>query len=780
MSLFSFLFRLTLGSRLPITDGTLSVSGVRNQITIRRDKYGIPYINAENDQDAWYGLGFCQGQDRAFQIEGMLRSSRGTLSEIAGEKTLPADRLSRRIGFRHSANLHLNVLDPEIREILESFARGITDGFRIGCRRKPHEFILLNIRPTKVTSTDVLAISKLHAFMLSSNWDVELSRYQILLGDGPEAVTDLNPNYPDCHPHVYTCRKDSSRTSAAVLAEDLETLRASVGGSGCSNAWAISGSRTTSKRPILANDPHLKPTMPSHWYLAQISTPEWSVAGATLVGIPTFPSGHNGFAAWGITAGLADNTDLYLEKIGPDGTSVLEENQFSPCESRKEIISVKGKPSVVEDVLMTQRGPIVGPAIGDLSGISLRASWLDTLPFRGLLVLPRINSFEQFRHAFREWQSPSLNMIYADISNTIGWQLVGDVPQRRKGSGALPQPGWDINSGWLPTPVAFEDMPQTSNPEIGVVVSANNQPSGNVDRPFLGIDWMDGYRAIRILESLDSRQHWDVEGTQKLQTDQFSVPWREIRDIVLTTTPMNTNSKLALHLLNDWDGNVTPDSIGASVFELFIAELSRRVARAKAPNSWEWALGKSTNPLKPLTFLVSRRVGHLVRLLSDQPPGWFKKDWPHTIEKSMTSAVETLKISFGTNPSEWKWGSVRPVVFKHPLGEVRFCGSIFNRGPISIGGDTNTISQVATHPINPISDPSAVASLRMVIDVGNWNKSRFVLPGGQSGNPFSPHYDDQLKLWVHGKNIPIFWSQNQIQQQSKTTLNLIRQTKPLT
>ena len=522
MSIHRLLFRLLLGRRLPVTAGTLNVPGVTRPVVIRRDGYGIPYIEAEEDEDAWYGVGFCQGQDRAFKLEVLLRVARGTLAEIVGPRALPIDRLSRRIGFFHSAQPQLEVLDPKIRGIMEAFARGVTDGSRLGCRRPAHEFTLLRTRPTLYTAADVLATSKLQSFALASNWDVELARLHILKADGAEALKALDPAYPEWLP-LSTPPGTKAGREMDRLAEDLVALGTTVSLGGGSNNWALAPSRTATGRAILASDPHLAPILPSQWYLAHVRTPEWTVAGATFVGAPVFPVGHNDVAAWGATAGMVDNTDLFLEQLGPDGRSVREGDRFVSCEIREETIRVKGAPEIVEQVVVTPRGPIIGDALDDsLGAISIRATWLDPRPVNGLLTAHRARSFEEFRRAFEQWPSTSLNMVYADTSGTIGWQLVGEAPRRRKGFGTIPLLGWDLDAGWEDTPIHFDDMPHVVNPDGGVLATANNRPTRTDEGPFLGTDWIDGYRAARIFEALEAGHEWDLDGVSALQTDQES------------------------------------------------------------------------------------------------------------------------------------------------------------------------------------------------------------------------------------------------------------------
>ena len=772
MNVHRFLFRTLLGRRLPRTSGTIEVPGISSAVTIRRDTYGIPYVEAESDEDAWYGVGFCQGQDRAFQIDSMARVARGTLSELVGKPGLLVDRLSRQVGFSRGTAEQLDVIAPHIRKVLDSFARGVTDGMTLGSKRRAHEFVLLRCKPTPYTAADVLAVGRLQAFVLALNWDIELARYHILKMDGPQALSDLDPTYPEWHPLI-SPPGEVQGPMADQLASDIAALRDVMGHSGGSNNWAVAPFLTPTGHPLLANDPHLRPSLPPHWYLTQIRTPDWAAAGATFVGVPVLPAGHNGHAAWGVTAGLVDNTDLFLEELGPDGRSVRQGDGFVECEVRDEVIHVKGGDDVTERVVITPRGPLVGSLVGDGVAMSLRATWLDPRPVEGLLTVHLVKSFEDLRQACRQWPAYSLNVVYADTSGTIGWQLIGDAPQRRGGSGTMPRPGWLPDSGWEDDPLPFEQLPYAVDPPEGYLATANNSPVREEGGPFLGVDWLDGYRAARILEMLGDGKGRDVDSALKLQMDTHSIAWREMRDTVLSVSPANEGGRRALELLGDWDGDLAPDSIAASVFQHFLSVMYRRVAQARAPKSWKWALGNGDNLIQPHTLLVARRTGHLARLLRDRPDGWFAAGWDHTVEDALTEAVDTLN----KNHESQAWGQIRPLTLVHPVAaEQKLFAPIFNRGPFPWGGDANTVSQAAALTEDPTSNPMAIASLRMVVDVGNWEESRFILPGGQSGNPLSPHYDDMIPLWQRGEGVPIAWSPERVASVARDTLVLMPTT----
>jgi penicillin amidase len=766
------LMQAVLGKRLPIIEGSLEVSGVSGTVRIGRDAYGVVYIDANTDADAWFGLGFAHGQDRAFQLESILRLVRGTLSELIGPDTLPLDRLSRRIGFRRSAVAQMDALDDDVAAMLEAYASGTYEGATTGSSKVAHEFVLLRSEPTPYEAADVLGLMKLMPFLLASNWDSELMRYKILTEDGPEAMLALDPTYPEWLPATVPVGLPAGG-AIDRLAEDLERFSATAGMGGGSNNWALAGSRTESGRPIVANDPHLAPSHPSHWYLARVATPGWQVAGATLLGAPGFPVGFNGIGAWGVTAGLTDNTDLFLEEIGPDGTSVRVGDNFVPCTVHHESIDVKGGDSVVEEVLETPHGPIIGPAFSENeAAIAMRAVWLDPLPVRGILGLQTVASADDLRDAYRDWPGLPLNIVSGYDNGDIAWQLVGDAPIRKSGYGTLPSAGWDPDSGWKEERIGVYELPGAVNPEAGFIATANNKPLQGDEDPFLAYDYIDGYRLARIDEVLSEGNNWTLESVGELQMDRTPIPWREMRDVVLGVDSSDPSISRAFRLLKAWDGVAAMDSSAASVYELFVADMARRVVAAKAPNTTEWALGKGLSALTPDAGIFTRRTGHLSRLLRAQPDGWFEDGWDTEIVAAVGAAAAQLEELRGPDVAEWAWGDVRPLTFKHPVGEKKPMDKVFNLGPFAWGGDANTISQAAVSFLDPTANSPFVASMRMAVDVGNWDANRFILPGGQSGNPMSPHFDDQLDLYREGGAISIAWSPESVAETIVDTLKI--------
>ncbi|HLW68370.1 MAG TPA: penicillin acylase family protein [Gemmataceae bacterium] len=766
MNLPRWLLGVLLGRRLPRTSGTIEVAGLRQGIRIGRDAWGIPHIEAKNESDGWFGLGFCHGQDRAFQLESLLRVCRGTFAEILGPRAVPVDRLSRRIGFHHSAKKQWPVLSNSAREILMAYSAGVTMGITRGSTRKAHEFALLGCEPTPWEGVDILAFVKLMSFTLASNWDAELNRLRMLTADGPEAVRALDPL---AHPDLQI----SAGSAIERLEADLQAFSHAMPLGAASNNWVIAGNRTRSGRPLLANDPHLFPALPSQWYLAHVRTPEFEVAGVTMVGSPAFAAGHNGFAAWGATAGMVDQVDLFLEEIGPDEKSLRRGKDFAPCEVRMEAIVVKGGETVHEPVLETPRGPIITPIFaGEGPHLSFRAVWLDPLPVRGLLEAHKSRSFEQFRDCFREWPVLPLNFVYADVTGKIGWQLTGQAPKRKRGWGTLPQPGWDPDCGWEKDLVPFEQMPHGEDGHSGYFATANNPPPAGSGDGYVGVDFLDPYRAHSIRLALDERRDWDVESCQKLHLNVNSLTWSEIRSVVLSIPVGSEETRLGINLLRDWDGRVSADSPAAAVFEFFVAEMLLRMTKAKAPNSYCWALGeKACNP--GLNLFNSRRLQHLVRQLNDQPSGWFARSWIEEMADALTAAVRKLRERFGPSPGDWPWGRVRKLRLRNPiLQDVPILKWIFNEGPIAWGGDADTIGQAAVVWLDPTADTDCIAGTRMVVDVGNWSASRFVLVGGQSSNPLSPHFLDMFPLWQRGDGVPIAWTEEEVRAAVREEMEL--------
>ncbi len=770
------LLGLALGRRLPTVDGSLRIDGVRAPITIRRDAHGVPYVEAANDHDAFFGLGFCHVQDRGFQMELYLRVARGTLAEVFGAEMLPVDRLMRRLGIAGIARRQLALLGPRERAQLESFARGVNAGIERGAVKKAHELVLLGMKPSRLEPADIIAVLQFFSFALSSNWDAELARLRILRSDGPEALHALEASHPEWTRGIGGLERLADDIDALAVAETLadeaSALSEVVGLGGASNAWALAPSRTSTGRAILACDPHLSPSLPSPWYLVHVRTPDWAMSGACLPGNPVPTFGHNEHVAWAITAGHVDNTDLFLEHVGADGKSVREGRSWRRCEVREEVIAVKGKPPVTERVLVTPRGPIVSPAIGGSDvALSLCGTWMAARRIGGYEIYGAKNVDEAVA-VYASYPALSENRVFADTAGRIAWHVVGDTPVRKAGAGLLPAPGWDPAYAWKEEPLPYDALPHAIDPDDGIVASANQHPGPSPRGAFLGADWLDGSRYARIMELLSARRDWDVASTMRAQVDRRTVLWPRVRGAVLAALAEGPERR-ALQWLEAWDGVVAPESVAASYFEVFFSEMVVRVAKAKAPRSWRAAIGEGTNAVLPHGMMTLRRIDHLVRLLVEQPSGFFERGWSAEMNEAMRAAVRLLREAAGADDTRWTWGRVRPIFLVHPVGTKRPLDRIWNRGPLSFGGDATTIPQGSVPFDAPFGNAIGIPNLRAVMDVGNWEASRYVLAGGQSGNPLSPHYDDMVDLWLRGESVTIAWSPAAVKARARAALTLV-------
>ncbi len=557
-------FRTLLRPRPPVVDGELAVRGLDGAVTLRRDRWHVPHVEATTAHDAWWGLGFAQGQDRAFQITSFAHVAAGRLAELTGADGLPVDRLMRRLGLTHVSRASIPRLSDEVGVALDAFARGVTAGMTDGSTRPAVEFTLLRTRPRPITAIDVASIVRLFAFLLAANWQDELARLAVLEADGPDALLRLDDRA--AHDLPTTLGHPEGEHAASALAADLDALARWVPVGGASNNWAMSGAHTRSGAPIVANDPHLPPSLPTFWYLAHVTCPDWSIAGAALPGTPSIAAGHNGHGAWGTTAGHCDETDLFLEQLRRDGDgawAVLDGDDFVPAQVRREVIAVAGGDSHVEEVVVTPRGPVVGPALdGAPHGLSLAATWLDPDPIEGYLALPTARGPEDLHEAFRAWPGMSLNVVWGDTDGHVAWQLAGGLPLRRTGHGTLPLPGWVEEVGWDGR-VDYDDLPHEVDPPGGVVATANNVPVPHVpagEGPFLGVDHLEGYRVAAIREVLAERDDWTVADTLAAQRDTRSLPWRRARPLLVDRPrPADPDAAIAWGLLASWDGDVAAE-----------------------------------------------------------------------------------------------------------------------------------------------------------------------------------------------------------------------------
>ncbi|HEN21005.1 MAG TPA: penicillin acylase family protein, partial [Desulfobacteraceae bacterium] len=454
--------------------GEVFIKGINGPIRVRRDQFSVPYIEAENENDAWFGLGFVQGQDRAFQLEYYKRQANGSLSEIFGERFLDADRYMRIIGLKRTAEKYVSLQDQHQSDTLTSFTNGINAGIFDSGSKMDEAFEILGCEPTSYEISDVIS-TQLYFSLSLTHWLGKLTRFLILENENPETVYRLDPPY-SAENFLIKPVGTKAGPSDRQLYDELVEAKKILNTKGASNNWVLAGGRTESGHALVANDPHLAADVPAPWYLASVQGPDFRICGACYPGSTFFFNGHNGNVAWAMTAAFIDNVDLYQEKLNKAGDATLADGEFVPCEKINEKILIKGKPSLTEEVLVSRHGPILSPAIqcGD-HVISMCATWFKPKPINGFMRIHNAKDVHDVRSIFRDWSFTSTNLVMADTSGNICWQLCGEIPDRKKTKGMLPMPGWDTSYDWNDEIIPYEKNPMVLNPKEEFIATANNK-----------------------------------------------------------------------------------------------------------------------------------------------------------------------------------------------------------------------------------------------------------------------------------------------------------------
>ena len=774
---------------LPPRRAVLRLAGLNATVEVIRDRWGVPHVFAESVRDALFAQGYVQAQDRLWHLELARRLASGRLAEIFGAEAVEADRLLRRVGLHRAARLEVSRAGPEYLSHLEAYSAGVNAFLQTVGRRLPPEFLILRFRPEPWTAADSLAIGKYVDWMLSGNWDTEIVRSWVVERLGPEVAAAVEPLYPAGLPVILPPGSESAGLGLPLLDElrKVEELTGARGGG--SNNWVVDGSRSTTGKPLLANDPHLPLQMPAVWYEVHLKGGDLNVAGVALPGVPGIAIGHNQRIAWGITAAMADGDDLFLERVNPDNPRQYEyDGVWVDGDLLREEIAVRGQAQpVVEEVLVTRHGPIISPAIpgenrpdadarsGRPAGRALALRTTATEPGQQGLAVAALNlagNWQEFREALRLWPAPPLNFAYADVDGNIGYQMAGLVPRRAKGYGLVPSPGWTGEYDWTGF-IPFEELPFAANPDRRYVVTANNQIVDDSYPHFLSAEYVDGYRAQRIAQLLEAKEKHSADDFGAIQNDVYSIPGRELAERMLALHPADEDARRALNFLRVWDGRLTADSVAATIVEAFYLDLLRRTLGEKLGPLTEYFLGREVHPAIPDSTYFLRCASWLLRLVREQPAGWFSgRAWREVMEQSLTDAVAELRRRLGDDMSGWTWGRIHYAPFEHVLGRLRALRPVFNRGPVPVGGDTNTVAQASYLGARPWGVYSFAASYRQIIDLSDFNRSLAILPGGQSGHPASRHYADMIGPWARGDYHPLPFDRAEVERHAEGRLTL--------
>jgi penicillin G amidase len=734
-------------STLPKRSGRLRVAGLSAPVEIVRDRHGVPSISARSLHDLFFTQGFVTAQDRLWQMEFQRRVGDGTLAEILGGKLVPADRLLRTIGFRRAAARSWEILSPDCRSEIAAYVAGVNAYLRSSSAR-PLEMRLMRFEPRPYDPIDALTWSKYMAWNLGGRgggvYD-EIERAELLRRFGPGADEEVLPSggtgFPILRPEEWTPRQAGEpargwpRSSGALpeLAPFLDPLGPGSSSLG-SNSWVLAGSRTSTGRPILANDPHLGLGAPPVWYLVDLRAPGFHAEGVSLPGVPGIVIGHNDRIGWGLTNIGPDVQDLYVEKLDASGERYFFDGQWRAFTHRRETIRVRGGRDVELDVRESVHGPIVAGLVSNApAAAALRWTAIDPrVPDRGAETFfgaMRAGNWEEFRAAVSHFVAPAQNFVYADVDGHIGYTASGVVPLRSGFSGMLPTSGTG-ETEWTGF-VAYADLPWVLDPPRGFVVTANNAVTNDPASP-LSLDWPEAYRARRITEAIGERR-LSPKDVAAIQLDTLSLQAREILPLLLDTAPEDDASRRLLGLLRSWNGRMSRDSAGAAAYAAWYAELARRFSqKTGAPFR--------TRFLKGLLSGTTRRA-------------WCQTaDTPCGKEKSQTlaRAAVLLERRLGADSAAWRWDALHAARFPHAVFEsVPVLRSLFSLSAPA-GGDASTVD-VGAYSFDGSFAMRDGPSMRQVLDFAALGESRVVIPGGESGNPFERRYRDLLPLWKDGK-----------------------------
>ncbi len=784
---------------LPQTSGERSLPGLIAPVKVHRDASDVTHIIASDPRDAWFTIGFVHAQERGWQMEFNRRVMRGRLSEVLGAATLDTDRLMRTLGLHAAAQAQLAGLDEESRAALEAYSRGVNAFHAHRSEALTPEFLLLGIDPRQEAAqgrywepVDSVAWSLMMALDLGGNWGNEVARLRALQVLDTPALWQLFPPYPGEAPaasadlaSLYSAlgvyRQSVTSTSIAPdagepsvqarLAADVQAWSRELGnieGKG-SNSWLVSGSRSATGQPLLANDPHLGLSAPAIWYFARLQAPAvpglagMDVMGATLPGTPFVVLGRTRELAWAFTNTGPDVQDTYLEQLDPAQPGryrvpSAEGLAWADFETREEVIVVKGQDEVRQTVRHSRHGPVISDVPGptqdliDTARFALALRWTaldaDNRNVRATLAANQAQSVPELLEAFRDFHAPMQNVLAADRQGRVAYKAVGKVPVRAPENdirGVAPSPGWDARydwRGWIP----YDETPQDDGNK-GWIATANQRIHAADYPHFLTQDWAPPYRQERIEQMLGQTALHDQRTFVAMQADEFSAATLRLLPYLQRTASTHPLAAAALATLADFDGVMRADSAAPLIYTAWIDELTRGVIGSRlGPERFEAVYGKRT----------FRQA--MEGILERDARGWCAEAACGAESQiALDRALDRLQALQGPDVSRWRWGDAHPAISVHrPFSNVAALAPWFEvRTPT--GGDPFSLN-VGQYHLDKTDAPYAnrhAASLRAIYDLADLDRSVFIYQTGQSGNVFSGRYRDMSEDWAAVRYRPL-------------------------
>ena len=812
---------------LPTANGSLYVEGLEYQVEILRDEWGIPHIYASTTHDLFFAQGYTQAQDRWWQMEFNRHIGSGRIEELTGrqEDVLGNDMFIRTLGWSQSAERDWETADEESRAALQAFADGVNA--YIGSRPPDDlamEYRLLGLTGVNITvepwtPIDTLVWSKVMAWNLTASYDREIIRADLIEALGDEMAADFTPPFPfGTRPTILD--SDDLPLSADSLGEQSITQSVDrqlvgnfdprdnqfIGSLGAengigSNNWVATGGMTESGAPLLANDPHLGIQMPSIWYeiglhcLPQNDACPFNVVGFALSASAGVVIGHNDHIAWGVTNVGADVQDLYRITVNPDNPLQYQwDGEWRDMTVREEtILFGDGEPPLTFQVRETHLGPIINDnqmdeETGELLGFNnegpLALRWtaleISTLN-RSLLMLDKAQSWAQFREALSYWDAPSQNFVYADVNGNIGYQMPGRIPYRAADhDGLLPADGSTSDTEWRGY-VPFDELPRIYNPERQFIVTANqavvppeyyealNEALGGDVFSRFSYDWSYGYRGQRINDLMSELGPLNIDDYQQIHGDNLNINAQEILPHLEALAFTDEKLTEVRDWLLSWNFRDDMNNPQAALFSVFSVRLLENTFADQLPEDLD-AAGHQMWPLAVLMEQPDNPWWDDVRTAS------VTESRDGILIKSFREAYEQTLAELGDNLEEWRWGELHTATFvSNPLGlsGISLIENLVNRGPVETGGSYENVNATSWDAADGDFTVSSLPSMRMIVDVGNFDNSLSVHTTGQSGHPFSPHYDDMIELWRNIDYHPMPFTRDAVEAAAEERLVLV-------
>lgn len=778
-----------------VNKSVTEVEGLLEAVEIAVDRWGIPHIRAQNQNDLFFAQGYNAARDRLWQIDLWRKRGLGLLAADFGPGYLAQDHASRLFLYRGDMAAEWAAYGIDAEAICDAFARGINAyvaRVERGEESLPPEFSLLGTRPSRWKAQDLIRI---RSHCLTRNAISEIVRANVLAGAGskadalrkqlePDVVPFADPAVPlaemplgviDAFKLATASVSFSRERLSATLAEAARWNRVNALGDVVmesdtqgSNNWSIAPQRTATGRPIMASDPHRTHAVPSLRYLVHLSMPGFDAIGAGEPCVPGITIGHNDRIAFSVTISGADQEDVYFYETRPDNRrSYRYGDGWEDMKVVEESFAVKGHPAQSLPLCFTRHGPVVFEDAGRNRAYAIRTVWSEpgSAPYMSSLKVMRAKGPEEYRQALQDWGTPSMNHLYADIDGNIGWHAVGKAPIRPNWNGLLPVPGdgrYEWN-GFIPT----EEMPRSENPERGFVATANEMnipPEWSTSNPAIGYEWVDASRAQRIHRVLEEQPAHTLADSCRLQNDVYTVAGERAQAVL---RPMSFGCEAAAKaaaLILAWNCRAEASSPVAALFEIWITTYLKPALYA------EFAQNK-----KIRTLLQPGDIQTVLAVL-EHPQQWFGGDAVETgrllAEQTLAAAWQDCQSRFGEDHASWQWGKVHRLRLDHAVAAAFPESSVdLDIDPLEVGGTGSTPMYGAYRPSDFVNITGP--SVRLVMDVGEWDNSLFVNLPGQSGDPASPHYRDLSEAWRSGEYMQLPYSRTAVDEVTASRLLLV-------